>query len=122
MLHWSAERNVALHFIAPGKPTRNANIESLETGAYVVSVGEFFVEAYAYWYQQNASGFASDGWSAAVSAEYEGIGASLDITDHKDSSPHWLKTSGHPHGEPSVGTIGDIEEPCWQQQSAGAWG
>jgi putative transposase len=29
MLRWGAERRVALHFIAPGKPTQNANIESL---------------------------------------------------------------------------------------------
>jgi len=29
MLRWGAERNVQLHFIEPGKPTQNANIESL---------------------------------------------------------------------------------------------
>lgn len=29
MLRWGSERNVQLHFIAPGKPTQNANIESL---------------------------------------------------------------------------------------------
>ncbi len=29
LLRWAAERNVRLHFIAPGKPTQNANIESL---------------------------------------------------------------------------------------------
>ncbi len=29
MLRWAAERRVALHFIEPGKPTQNANIESL---------------------------------------------------------------------------------------------
>ena len=29
MLRWSAERVVRTHFIAPGKPTQNANIESL---------------------------------------------------------------------------------------------
>jgi putative transposase len=29
MLRWGAERHVALHFIEPGKPTQNANIESL---------------------------------------------------------------------------------------------
>jgi putative transposase len=29
VLRWGAERNVQLHFIAPGKPTQNANIESL---------------------------------------------------------------------------------------------
>jgi len=29
MLRWGAERNVRLHFIAPGKPTQNANVESL---------------------------------------------------------------------------------------------
>jgi putative transposase len=29
MLRWGAERNVQLHFIAPGKPTQNGNIESL---------------------------------------------------------------------------------------------
>jgi putative transposase len=29
MLRWGAERRVALHFIAPGKPTQNASIESL---------------------------------------------------------------------------------------------
>lgn len=29
MLRWAAERDVDLHFIAPGKPTQNASIESL---------------------------------------------------------------------------------------------
>jgi len=29
MLQWGADRDVALHFIDPGKPTQNANIESL---------------------------------------------------------------------------------------------
>lgn len=29
MLRWGADRKVQLHFIAPGKPTQNANIESL---------------------------------------------------------------------------------------------
>ena len=29
MLHWSAERNVMLQFSDPGKPTQNANVESL---------------------------------------------------------------------------------------------
>ncbi len=28
LLRWAAERNVRLHFIAPGKPTQNANIEA----------------------------------------------------------------------------------------------
>jgi putative transposase len=29
MLRWAAARDVELHFIAPGKPTQNGNIESL---------------------------------------------------------------------------------------------
>lgn len=29
MLRWAAEQDVELHFIAPGKPTQNGNIESL---------------------------------------------------------------------------------------------
>lgn len=29
MLRWAAERDVELHFIAPGKPTQNGSIESL---------------------------------------------------------------------------------------------
>jgi putative transposase len=29
MLRWGAERNVDLHFIQPGKPTQNGNVESL---------------------------------------------------------------------------------------------
>ena len=29
LLEWSAQRHVRLHFITPGKPTENANIESL---------------------------------------------------------------------------------------------
>ena len=29
MLRWAAEHDVELHFIAPGKPTQNGNIESL---------------------------------------------------------------------------------------------
>jgi putative transposase len=29
MLRWGAERSVQLHFIDPGKPTQNAQIESL---------------------------------------------------------------------------------------------
>jgi putative transposase len=29
MLRWAAQRRVHLHFIQPGKPTHNANIESL---------------------------------------------------------------------------------------------
>ena len=29
MLRWSGERNIRTHFIAPGKPTQNGNIESL---------------------------------------------------------------------------------------------
>jgi putative transposase len=31
MLQWGADRDVALHFIDPGKPTQNAHIESLNT-------------------------------------------------------------------------------------------
>jgi putative transposase len=29
LLEWSAQHDVRLHFITPGKPTENANIESL---------------------------------------------------------------------------------------------
>jgi putative transposase len=31
MLQWGADRDVALHFIDPGKPTQNAHIESLNS-------------------------------------------------------------------------------------------